>query len=89
MQPAGFFTETLRLQALRNGSGEGNDVVLYFGFNLVDALCRGVDFLAIASAADWGMTPSSASTALAADSTCSQQRYLLSSVQMRPIAGRV
>jgi len=44
---------------------------------------------AMASAAEAGITPSSASTVLAADSTRSQQRYLFSSVQMLPIAGRV
>src|SRR5580658_2390941 len=43
----------------------------------------------MASAAAAGITPSSASTVLAADSTFSQQRYLFSSVQIRPIAGRV
>ena len=40
-------------------------------------------------AAAAGITPSSASTVLAADSTSSQQRDFFSSVQMRPIAGRV
>jgi len=46
-------------------------------------------FVAMASAAAAGMTPSSARTVLAAVSTSSQQRYLVSSVQMLPIAGRV
>jgi uncharacterized protein YhdP len=45
--------------------------------------------VAMASAAAAGITPSSASKVLAADSTLSQQRYLFSSVQMRPIAARV
>src|SRR5271155_4494017 len=45
--------------------------------------------VAIASAAAVGITPSSASTVLAADSTWSQQRYLFSSVQILPIAGSV
>ena len=40
MQPAGFFAEPLRFQALGNGGGESNDVVLHFGFDLVNALRR-------------------------------------------------
>jgi hypothetical protein len=43
----------------------------------------------MASAAEAGITPNSANTVEAADSTFSQQLYLFSLVQIRPIAGRV
>ena len=44
---------------------------------------------AMASAAAWGTRPKRARAWEAATSTASQQRYLFSSDQMRPMAGRV
>ncbi len=90
VQPAGLGVQPLRFQAFCDGGREGDDVVLHFGLDLLDAIGREAGLRS-----RWpqqrlaGITPSSASTVLAADSTCSQQRYLFSSVQMRPIAGRV
>ena len=89
MQPAGLGVQPLRLQGLGHRRREGDHVVLHLGLNLLHARRGEAGLLAMASAAAAGITPSSASTVLAADSTLSQQRYLFSSVQMRPIAGRV
>ena len=63
--------------------------MLDFGFDFGDARGRDRRLVAMAAAAEAGITPSSARTVLAAASTWSQQRYLFSSVQMAPIAGRV
>ena len=91
VQPAGLGVEPLRLQALGNRRGEGDHVVLHFGLDLLRrARRRRWPWSAMASAAAAGITPSSASTrARRRLPPCSQQRYLFSSVQMRPIAGRV
>ncbi len=90
MQPARLLSEPLRFQVFRDRRGKGDDVVLDLGLDLSECgRPRTVAFVAIANAASTGMTPDAANSALAAASTCSQQAYLFSSVQMRPIAGRV
>jgi len=89
MQPAGFGVESWALRV----SATAVVKAMTSCFTSASISCtRAAEQLArvaMASAAEAGITPSSASTVLAADSTRSQQRYLFSSVQMLPIAGRV
>ncbi len=87
VEPAGGFGVG---DVLGDGGGEGDDVVADFGFDLVDAGDGEV-----AAVARWrrrrtaGRGRSVARAWEAAVSTVSQQRYLFSSDQMRPISLRV
>ena len=88
MEPARLGIKALLL-SLGDGCREGNHVMLDLGLNLLNSSDGKAGFVAMASAAAEGIIPSSARIVLAVDSTWSQQTYLCSSVEMRPIAGRV
>ena len=74
---------------LGDGGGEGDDVVADFRFDLVDAGDGEVALVADGVGGGLWTRPNLASACEAATSTVSQQRYLFSSDQILPIAGRV
>ena len=64
--------------------------MLHFGFNWLDPRATLMSlFSRMALAADCGTAPASARVSVAATSTSSHVRNLLSSLQMRPISDRV
>ena len=84
MQPA-----RLRTDLLRDCCGEGDDVVLYLRFDVIDALQVEIAFVADGRG---GLARHNAVFSQrfdAAVSTFSHMRYLFSSVQMAPMPGRV
>ena len=84
VKPAG-----VRADDFGDGSGEGDDIVFDFGFDLEDAIDIDIGAGTMALAASFGTIPAAARVSVAATSTASQVRKRFSSLQMRAISGRV
>jgi len=79
----------VRTDDLGHGSGEGDNVMLDFGFDLENTVDVEVGASVDRLGGFFGTMPAAASVSVAATSTASQVRKRFSSLQMRAISGRV
>jgi hypothetical protein len=84
VKPAG-----VRTHDFGHRCGKGNHIMANFGFNFVNALHIEIGPFADGFCGRLGNLPASAKVSVAATSTANQVRKRFSSLQMRPISGRV